>query len=111
MLRSSGFDGENVIGIDSRPLMKLARRRGSADGVGGELEVGQPRQQLLEHDLELEPRERLTEAEVRAEPERDVLVRLAFDVEPVRIDEAFLVEVRRLEQQHALLAGRHGLGP
>ena len=85
--------------------MKLARRRGSVGGIGRELEVGQPREQLLEHHLQLEPGERLTEAEVRTEPEREVLVRVAFDVEAEGIDEPRRVAVGRLEQA-ACTSGR-----
>ncbi len=90
--------------------MKLARPAGQVGGVGGELEVGQAHEQLLEHHLQLEPGERLAEAEVRAEPERDVLVRVALDVEAERVVELRLVAVRRLVQQHALLARRASAG-
>src|SRR6478672_8023920 len=60
-----GFEAADEVGAAAGE-----RRR-----ISGELEVGQPRQQLLEHHAQLQPGERLTEAVVRAEAERDVLVR------------------------------------
>ena len=84
--------------------MKLARRRGSVAGSAASSRSGRRGQQLLEHHAQLEAGERLAEAEVRAEAERDVLVRVALDVEAVRVGELRLVAVRRLVEQHALLA-------
>ena len=49
----------------------------------GQLEVGQPGQHLAEHDPQLEAGERGAQAEVGAEAERQVRVRVAADVEHV----------------------------
>src|SRR5207244_9580229 len=60
-----------------------------------ELHVGEAPEQLLEHDLDLEPREVRPQAEVVAEAEGEVLVRRSADVEPVRVREDVLVPVGR----------------
>ena len=66
--------------------------------------LGDPPQQLLEHHADLEARERRAEAEVRPEPERDVVVVLAEHVERVRLVEHGLVAVRRAVHQQDLVA-------
>ncbi len=91
--------------------MKLARRRGRVAGSAASSRSGRRVSSCSNITLQLEPRERLTEAVVRAEAERDVLVRLALDVEAVRVVELGLVAVGRLVQQHALLALRASAGP
>ena len=64
------------------------------------MQVGEPFEQLLEHDPQLDAGQRAAEAEVRAESERHVVVGRALDVEAERIDEMVLVAVgRRVEQQ------------
>src|SRR5688572_33364934 len=68
-----------------RDLVVAARERRRQDprlGTGCEAPVGDAAQQLLEHDADLEARERRAETEVRFEPERDVVVVLAQNVEP-----------------------------
>src|SRR6185312_3730502 len=52
-------------------------------------------QELAEERLHLQPGERRAEAEVRALPERDVVVGAAGDVEAERVGEAALVDVGR----------------
>ncbi len=84
VLRFSGADGVKRTGIASRPLTKFAGRRTSVARVDRELDVGHADQELLEHHAQLEPGERLAEAEVRAEPERDVLVGITLHVEAER---------------------------
>ena len=104
VLRFSAADGVKRTGIASRPLMKLAGRRGRSAGSTASSRSGMRIEQLLEHHAQLEPGERLAEAEVRAEPERDVLVGMALHVEAERIVELRLVAVGRFVEQHALLA-------
>src|SRR6266403_2530305 len=63
----------------------------------GDLEIGQPAQQLAKHDRDLAPREVRTQTVMSARAaEADVLVRLAQDVEAVRIREHRLVAVGRV---------------
>ena len=75
-----------------------------------ELPVGHPPQQLLEHHPDLEPRQVRAEAEVRAEPERDVPVVASRDVEHVGIVERPRIAVRRRVQQEQLVAFADLLG-
>src|SRR5439155_20289192 len=71
----------------------------------GDLEIGQPAQQLAKHDRRLAPREVRTQTVMSARAaEADVLVRLAQDVEAVRIREHRLVAVGRVVPEHDLLA-------
>ena len=67
----------------SGPTMKFDDRYGSGALVG-ELDVGEPPQQLAEHHVQLQPGERRAQAEVRAEAEREVRVRVAAQVEASR---------------------------
>ena len=67
--------GVKATGMASGPKMKFDARHGSR--VAGEVQVGQPAQQLGEHHLQLEPGQRRAQAEVRAEAEREVRVRVA----------------------------------
>src|SRR5688572_19178555 len=67
----------------------------------GDLERVEPREQLLEHDAHLEPREVRAEAIVDALSEAEVRVRLAADVEAERLGEDALVAVRgHLPERH-----------
>ena len=75
-------------------------------GLAGELGVLEPRDQLVVERPGLEPGEVRAEAVVGAEPERDVPIRVARDVEDVRVLEHGLVAVRRRERhQHRLALG------
>ena len=80
------------------------------DGTAGggasddEPQIGEPRQQLLEEHAQLEAREARAEAEVRAEAEGDVRVRVARGVEAERIGEDALVAIRRRVEQQQLVA-------
>src|SRR5262249_51906449 len=69
-----------------------------------ELEVGYPPDDLLEHHAELEAREARAEAEVRAVPESEVLVRGALDVEVFAAVKDALVAVRRRIEKQQLVA-------
>ena len=63
--------------------MKFDRRRRTG---AGELDVVEPVEDLVEHDVDLHASEVRPEAEVRAAAtERDVLVRAALDVEAIRV--------------------------
>src|SRR5688572_11916595 len=62
------------------------------DGAG-QPHVGQPPQDLLEHDPDLEPRQARAQAEVLADAESQMLVRTARDVELLRILEHRFVAV------------------
>ena len=55
--------------------------------------------------LDLDAREVRADAEVLAEPEREVRVRAAVDAERERVVEHVLVAVRRREVQRELVAG------
>src|SRR2546426_6343748 len=68
--------------------------RAQATRRAGELDVGQPGEQLLEHDVNLEPGEIRAEAEVLADAEREMVVGRAPDVEAVGIGEDVFVAVR-----------------
>src|SRR3954447_5562557 len=57
-------------------------------------DAGERRQQLLEHDADLEPGEVRAEAVVQAVTEADVCVRVAAEVEPHRVGEDRLVAIR-----------------
>ena len=70
----------------------------------GHLERLQPREQVPEDRLELDPRDVRAHAEVLAEAEREVRVRVAVDPERERIVEHLFVAVRRREEQRDLLA-------
>src|SRR5438445_949360 len=83
----------------------------AADEVGaepgrraGELDVGQAAEQLLEHDPDLQAREVGAEAEVGADPEAEVVVRMPSDVEAVGMGEVLLVAVRgAVPERHPLV--------
>ena len=80
-------------GIRLMPLKKFDCRR-SGSPVSSKL--GDPPDHLLEHDLDLEPGEVGAGAEVRAAgAEGHLRVRVAADVERVRVVEDLLVEVAR----------------
>src|SRR5450631_744868 len=68
------------------------------------LERLQPRQQVTENRLELDPGDVRAHAEVLAEAEREMRVRAAIDSELERVVEHLLVAVRRREVQRNLLA-------
>src|ERR1051326_3119485 len=59
-----------------------------------QLDVGQPGEQLLEHDVNPEPGEIRAEAEVLADAERQMVVGRAADIETVGIGEDVFVAVR-----------------
>ena len=68
-----------------------------------ELDRLQPRDQLAVERAALHAGELRSEAEVRAEAERHVLVRVAADIELVGVVEDVLVAVRgRIREQHRL---------
>ena len=100
--RSPTHAGVTAIGSRLMPLMKLERKP-----LDRAVEpcVADPRQQLLEEDLELHACQLSTEAQVRAHPsEGNVLVGRAVDVEPVRVGKLALVVVGRDEPDHDLVA-------
>ena len=74
----------------------------------GEAQRREARDQRLERERRLEPRELRAEAEVEAVAEREVADVASRDVEPVRIRELRGVAVRGGEQQHELLARAAG---
>ena len=93
--RSAGASARRRTASASRPARRPARSSAA-------------RQQLGEHGLDLHPGEHGAEAVVHAEPEGEVLVRRAADVEAERVGEHLLVPVgRRVRQQDgvALLEG------
>src|SRR6266542_884036 len=61
--------------------------------IAGELDRAERREQLLEEDLRLEPRQVGSEAEVGADPEAEMRVRRAVDVERLGVGEHVLVAV------------------
>ena len=80
--------------------------RAEALDVAGELDVGQPVEDLLEHRPDLELGQVGSETEVRAAAaEGDVVVRRAGDVERVRVVEHLFVAVRRDVPEGDLVAG------
>ena len=74
--------------VRARPDRRLPAR------IAGELVLGHAREQLLERDARLEPRQARAQAEVGAVPEAEVARRRARDVERVRVRELALVAVR-----------------
>ena len=91
------------------PLMKFDRRRRTGPAA---LEVGHPRQQLLEQDAGLEPGEARAEAEVRATgAERDVVVGRAADVEAVGIGKLRSSRLADDVPHHDLVARRGSTDP
>jgi hypothetical protein len=74
---------------------------------GGQPHLRIALEQAVKGDLPLRPRQRRTEAVVVAASERDVLARVAAEVEPARCLEDGRVVVGRAEQQDHLLAGRN----
>ena len=89
------------------PLMIELRR----STVPDDLERLQPREQVAEDRLELDPRDVRAHAEVLTEAEREVRVRAAIDAERERIVEHLLVAVRRREVERDLLAGADRRAP
>src|SRR5581483_5747585 len=90
------FDGD---ALDPADEVRAQPRHGP-----GESDVRQPAEQLLEHDLDLEPREVRAETEVRPDPETQVIVRLPADVEHVAVWEDRFVAVRGpVPERHALV--------
>ena len=84
----------NRTAISSRPSTKLPRRRCSGASGSASARSGRRCEQLLEQHRELEPRQLGPEAVVApVASERDVLVRLAPDVERHRVREHALVAV------------------
>src|SRR5689334_17945403 len=74
-----------------------------------DLPVREPREHLVERDAALEAGQRGPQAEVDAEPEREVLRHGPVDVERVGIGVPALVAVRgRVEQQHHAPGGHGG---
>jgi hypothetical protein len=74
------------------PLMKLDVSR---VGEPASSTSGSRAQELGEEQAHLQPAEVCAQTQVRALAERHVVVRLAGDVEPERVGERALVEVRR----------------
>src|SRR6185436_12575532 len=84
--------------VRSRPCppdAELVDRRDVEVGMpahrAGRLEIGEVWRQLAEHRPQLPPGEVGAEAEVLAEAEREVVVRVTADVEAIRIGELALV--------------------
>src|SRR5258708_24853795 len=70
-----------------------------------QLNVREPPEQLLEHHSDFLARKARTEAEVFAEPERQVFVGRAADVEAVRLGKDVLVAIGRWIPHQHMLAG------
>ena len=75
-----------------------------ARGAGAQADPREALQQHLQRDAGLEARERRAEAMVDAAPEREVGVRVAPDIEPVRIVERVRIPVARAEQDEDVVA-------
>src|SRR5262249_3769647 len=76
-------------------LQSVDEVRSEARNLSDELGLVRPLHQLLEHDVDLHPREVRAQAVVlSAAAERDVLVRRAFDVEAERIIKDGLIAIR-----------------
>src|SRR6266446_5736907 len=88
-------DGHALDAVDE---VRTQPRHGS-----GQLDVGQPAQELFEHDLDLEAGEVGAETEVVTDAEGEVVVRVAAHVEAVGVREDLLVPVGGdVPQRHLL---------
>ena len=76
----SGADGVNVTGIFSRPLTKLAGRSGRFV-VGCQPQIRQALAAAALHKRELQTGKLIPQAEMGAEAERQMVVRVAGDIE------------------------------
>src|SRR4051795_7592813 len=90
------YHGQSLELIDERRLDELA--------VADDLHVRVAPDRFLEHDLQLEARQRRTEAEVPATGAECLVIGIALDVEAVRILDLGLVAVRRRVPHDYLLA-------
>ena len=73
-----------------------------------ELYIREPRKKLFERDPHLEPGEPGAETEMVTDAESDVLVRIAADVEALRLGERLVVVVRRNVPENDFVAGSDG---
>src|SRR5215207_10892123 len=90
---------------DRHVLDAVDEVRAEALDRAGDLEAGQPRDQLLEHHADLQPRQVRTETDVGPPAaERHVRVRVAADVEALGVREDLLVVVGRYEPHDDLVA-------
>jgi hypothetical protein len=107
--------GQRVLGLGSWLYAQLVQAADDVAGLPGgfldQLQPGQAAQHRAERGLQLEPGQRGAEAEVHARAEGDVRVRVASDVERVRLAEDRGVAVGRAEQQAELGAARHRTPP
>src|SRR3954453_536805 len=89
-------DGQRLELVDERRLDVLA--------VADDLHLRIALEDLLEHDLQLEAGQRSAEAEVAAARAERLMVRVALDVEALRVVDLGLVPVRRDVPHDDLLA-------
>src|SRR5262249_10505204 len=89
--RSAGAERER------QPARDAEERRSPLDPVRDEGELAEPVDQRADRHLSLESGEVGAEAVVRAAAEREVLVRLALDVEAIRLGEDLRIAIRRRE--------------
>src|SRR5262249_9360731 len=97
--------------VAEREMLQPSVDRG-AEALHGSrrLEPLEPREEMAEDDLELDPCDVSAHAEVVADAEREMRIRSAIDTERERIRENLLVAVRRCPEQRHLLA-RADLSP
>lgn len=79
-----------------------ARERGDSElrRIDGQPQVGRVVEERFERHPRLHQRKLSAEAEMRPEAEPQMVVRRAFDIEPLGIVERTRVEIRRPEKRH-----------
>src|SRR5262249_30934706 len=98
-------------GREDRKRFPPADRRRRRELGGGHVDrpLGKPRENLLERHPALQAGQRGAEAEVDAPAERQVLLDLAMDVEPVTVRVPTIVAARGSEQEEHGVALGHRL--
>src|SRR4051812_27021253 len=84
-----------AVQADRQRLELVDERRLGVQRLAVELQVREPRERLLEQDLQLQARERGAQAEVPAAGAEGLVLGVALDVEEVRVLVARLVAVGR----------------
>src|SRR6188472_2460523 len=98
MTSNSGMRDLRRIDRHRHPLDAVEEVRSQSLDRAGELDLADPRHELLEGDLDLEPGQVRAEAEMDAAgTEGHVQVRVAADVEAIGVVEHLLVAVPRRE--------------